>query len=322
MALMGVRAYLRRARSVLFLSVSPLLRFIELPFIYFYGRKDVDFEPVFIVGSPRTGSTILYQSITNYFDVLYIDNLSSLFYRNLFFGFFLSRLFFRGKAHDNFEADHGDTSSHGLHAPSECGEFWYRFIPKNQHYVSPSQVTDKMVESVRREISALINFYNRPIVINNNNAGLRLSLIRRAFPQAKFIVTDRDPLYVAQSLLKARMRFYGDVSRWWSMKPENYLDLITLSPCRQVVRQHHSIRKTIIDGLVGREDRVLWVDYSNLGDFIEPNMSKVHGFLPYLVSRGGAVSMVNVNSKIDLASDTIEEIYQAIRELNWDDYPR
>jgi hypothetical protein len=28
-----------------------------------------------MIGAPRTGSTILYQSLTNYFDLLYIDNL-------------------------------------------------------------------------------------------------------------------------------------------------------------------------------------------------------------------------------------------------------
>lgn len=319
---MKVGKLLRKMRSLFFIAVSPCLRLLEFPFIYFYGRQRVRFDPVFIIGAPRTGSTILYQSISNHFDVLYIDNFSSFFYRNLFFGFLISRVFFGRREHGNFEADHGDTSLYGLHAPSECGDFWYRFIPRNQHYVSPSEVTVKAVDSIRREISALINFYNKPIVINNNNAGLRLALINKAFPCARFIVTDREPLYVAQSLLKARNHFYGDVTKWWSMKPENYSELLKLSPCSQVVHQHHSIRKAIIDGLRGSEDRVLWVNYAGLGFFIEPNMSRVQEFLPYLTSKGGAVPAVSVNNRVDLSSDVVEEISSSIKELHWDDCPR
>lgn len=313
---------IRHLKIKFFLFLSPFLRVLELPFISIYGRRPLKFEPVFIIGAPRTGSTILYQAITNHFDVLYIDNLASIFYRNLFFGLGLSNLLFGRKAHGNFKADHGDTSSYGLHAPSECGEFWYRFIPKNQHYLAPEEVSERAVQAIRQELTALINFHGRPLVINNNNIGLRLALIKQAFPMARFIVTDREPLYVAQSLLKARLRFYGDVHSWWSMKPENYLQLLKLEPAKQVVHQHHSIRITMIEDLKGAQGRVLWVDYARLKDFIEPGMSSVHCFLPYLVSLGGAVPVVHVSDKIDFSPDMVEEIQNAIKELSWDDYPR
>ena len=65
----------------------PIISIFESLKIKKYATKEPEYQPVFIIGSPRSGSTILYQLITNYLDVLYVDNLINLSRGNLFFGF-------------------------------------------------------------------------------------------------------------------------------------------------------------------------------------------------------------------------------------------
>ena len=72
----------------------------------------------------------------------------------------------------------------------------------------------------------MINYYNKPLVIGNNNAGLRIGLLKEVFPDAKYIVVNRDPFFVAQSLLLARKKIYGDIIHWWGMMPKNYDQLL------------------------------------------------------------------------------------------------
>ena len=183
--------YIRFFISKFFSLVSPLIKVWEDKQIKKYASMPLKHQPVFIIGAPRTGSTILYQTITNQLDVLYIDNLVCHFYRNIFFGFWLSNKLFKQKAHNCFKSNHGNTSSCGLHAPSECGGFWYRWLPNDRHFIDYDDITDEMVEQIREEITAVINYFDKPLVFKNLNAGQRLRLLQRCFPEAKFIFTKR-----------------------------------------------------------------------------------------------------------------------------------
>ena len=40
-------------------------------------QEEIKYPPVFIIGAPRTGSTILYEYITNYLDIAYINSILS-----------------------------------------------------------------------------------------------------------------------------------------------------------------------------------------------------------------------------------------------------
>lgn len=217
--------------------------------INFYGSQPLKHQPVFIVGAPRTGSTIFYQTLTNLYDVLYIDNFVCKFHRNIFLGFRLDHLFFKNKPHNNYQADHGNTAPYGLHAPSECGQFWYRWLPRDRHFIDFDEISDATIRDIRMEITAIINYFDKPIIFGNNNAGLRIRLLSQCFPGAKYIFIDRDPVSVACSLLNARKKFYGDYCKWWSILPANFKDLMHLPPWEQVVCQHYHINKQMLTDL-------------------------------------------------------------------------
>jgi hypothetical protein len=201
--------------------------------------------PIFIIGAPRTGSTILYQALTNYFDVLYIDNLVCRWRRNLLTGFLLSQARFGHRPHDNFESALGDTSGFGDHAPSECGGFWYRWLPRDRHFIDDHECGDRMVRSIRNEVARVSRHFGRPLLFKNLNAGQRLRLIRRCFPEARLIHVQRDLDQTVRSILSARSRVGVRPGEWWSIRPSNYEDLLYLPEDEMVRAQVESINETI-----------------------------------------------------------------------------
>lgn len=184
------------------------------------------FEPIFILGPPRCGSTILYQALTNYFDVLYIDNLASRWAPALVTGLDRSMRRFGREPHNNFEGDLGSTlSSGGWHAPSECGGLWYQWIPFDQHYVAPAEVSQSMVEELRDAFTVVQNRWDRPLLIKNLHVGQRLAWITRSFPGARFICIHRDAKEVVDSILTARRRLEVPSDELWSTRPSEWSDL-------------------------------------------------------------------------------------------------
>lgn len=215
------------------------------------GRNRVNFDqapaPIFIIGGPRTGSTILYQALTNFFDVLYIDNLACGLNKDLFFGLSLSRKLFGAKPHNCFNAKHGQTD--GWHAPSECGAFWYRWLPRDRHFVDHEDVSTKSVREIQGEVLAASARFRLPLLFKNLNAGQRLRLLSKAFPEARFVFIRRDPETVVKSMLRARADNGVGANKIWSVRPRNYKALETLPEAEMCLAQLLSIEAQILEDL-------------------------------------------------------------------------
>jgi hypothetical protein len=309
-------------RNILNLFV-PLIKNWEKKYFKKYGSQELKHQPVFIIGAPRTGSTILYQTLTNQLDVLYVDNLICRFGKNFFFGFWLSNKLFKQKAHNCFESNHGDTSACGFHAPSECGSFWYRWLTTDKHYIDYHDITHEMVNEIRKEITTVINYFDRPIIFNNNNIALRIRLIKKVFPNAKYIITDREPIFVSQSLLKARMYFYSDFNKWWSMMPKNYLELIKEPYFRQVVLQHYYINKQMyadLNKLTGHNNYIL-VGYRDLCIDRDKVFKIIINLFNYEKYKDSFVDNELFESReLSLDKDLLNKVKIEIEKLDWNDY--
>ncbi|MDA3778711.1 MAG: hypothetical protein PF487_00520, partial [Bacteroidales bacterium] len=55
----------------LFKYTSPLISVFEKSKINKYSSRKTEKQPIFILGVPRSGSTILYQIITDFFNISY-----------------------------------------------------------------------------------------------------------------------------------------------------------------------------------------------------------------------------------------------------------
>lgn len=276
-------------------------------------------QPVFIIGAPRTGSTILYQALTNAFDVIYIDNTAARWFRNLRFGMWLSRQLYGVSPHNNFRAAHGDTSLFGGHAPSECGEFWYRWLPRSRHFIDDSDITPEMVEGIRKEIAGATLEHDRPFVFKNLNAGQRLRLIKRAFPGARLIFIRRDPRFVVRSILQARARLGYPPYKWWSVMPANVVELLSLPEPEMCAAQVFYLERQIVEDIkLFPPEQVFEVHYQNLDATLLGDLANKLG----LVARAGgslpefsrdALEKLDAHERSEL--DQLVGHYQFDREL-------
>ncbi len=213
------------------------------------AKAELPYPPIFIIGAPRSGSTLLYQVLTDYYDIGYLSNLHC-----LFFGApsFLERLFhpLKKRQQSNYRSCHGQTQ--GWTAPSECGEFWYRFFRRKPQYIPLEEADPQQLGQLRGAVSALVNALGKPVLFKNLNCALRLQPTFKVLPEALFIVTHRQPIDNGHSLLEVRKKVHGNYRTWWSMEPPEIDKLKTLPPHQQVVQQ---IRQ--IESLIERDRQII-----------------------------------------------------------------
>lgn len=252
-------------QTTLLRACQPVIWQLERRLFYLSPRERN--QPIFIIGAPRTGSTILYQALTNAYQFAYIDNTACTWHRNLRFGLWLSQKKWGDTPHNNFKADHGNTRKFGGHAPSECGQFWYRWLAGHKHFIDHDEVTERMIQEVREEVLGASGYLKRPLLFKNLNAGQRLRLINRAFPDAKIVFVRRDPRFVTRSILKARKKVGTPANRWWSIMPPNVNDLLQLPEPEMCSAQVYYLERQIEEDLkLFSADNVRVVHYQEFGE--------------------------------------------------------
>lgn len=273
--------FLTRAKSVFVIFFSKLMNLVfKLGYPKYFFHSPV-YSPIFIIGAPRTGSTILYQALTNAYQFAYIDNTACIWHRNLRFGLLLSQKKYGNKPHNNFKAELGNTRKFGGHAPSECGQFWYRWLPKDRHFIDHDQVTQKMVDGVRDEVLGAAGYLQRPLLFKNLNIGQRLRLIHRAFPDAKFIFVRRDPRFVIRSILNAREKVGTPEGQWWSIKPPNVNELLSLPVGDMCAAQVYYLERQIEEDLaLFPGDNVQEVHFQEFDESMVHRLGKWSGVSP------------------------------------------
>jgi hypothetical protein len=231
--------------------------------------------PVFIVGAPRSGSTLLYQLVVVRFDVGYLSNLHCRLYGA---PSVVERMAGRRlEPPDVFSSDHGRTE--GLAAPSECGPYWYRFFRRSPQYVPLEEADAGALGDLRASVRALGNAAGRPVVFKNLLNSLRLEPLGEAFPEAIFLVVQRELADNVASILAARRTVRGDEAAWWSAEPPDVERLRSQSPEAQAAGQVHGIHELIDDARqrLGA-DRFLDIAYEHLCADTHAVLSEVSAF--------------------------------------------
>lgn len=238
-------------------------------------QDERNIQPVFIIGPPRSGSTFLYQLITNLYDVKYFDNLVDIFHKFPLVGLWLSDRIFNDKPHNCYKSKHGSTLLFGLHAPSECGNYWYRFLPKKKYYADENGLNQKSKNQIKKEISVILNRYKKPFVIKNLSNSLRLKLIYDLFPEAKIIVIDRSDEDILRSIMKVREKNGTSSDELWSVAPPELFDRKYDSVREMVNEQIKVIRQYIENDIkLFNKDNVLRLRYEDIRSGLEDDFEK------------------------------------------------
>lgn len=155
-------------------------------------------KPVFIMGAPGSGTTLLYNTFCTHRDLAYVTlNMlrAGIHKHGRFVGERRSALF---KTQNLF---HRDQASN---APHEANAFWIRYFG-TYDYMTEDDLTSEMVAYYRKNVKAVQNLWKRPQFINKNlQHCVRVRILERIFPDAKFIHIIRDGRAVAYSILKKK----------------------------------------------------------------------------------------------------------------------
>lgn len=176
----------------------------------------------FIVGPPRSGTTLLYQLLARYLEVAYPSNFMARFWMAPTVGAWLDRRRRGGRRRTiALESDYGRTR--GPSSPHEFGWFWRHRMPvEGCDALSDEELATVDADRLRDELTAMAGIFGRPLVWKNINfTDYHVVWLHGLLPDARFIRIERDPVAVALSILGARRRHYGDPMRWWSLRPRD-----------------------------------------------------------------------------------------------------
>ncbi|MFW5793799.1 MAG: sulfotransferase family protein [Bacteroidota bacterium] len=243
-------------------------------------KKHDRYHPVFIIGVPRTGSTFVYQLITNNLKVKYFDNIVDIMHKYPLTAFHLSKFIYNDKPHNCFKSHHGTTLKYGLHAPSEAGNYWYRFIPEGQYKVDALEVTDKLKNKLKTEIQTILKTYEQPLVIKNLANSLRLKFIFELFPYSRIIIIERDLESTLNSIINARRKNDTPANSFWSIFPPEIKQSKYPDERSRVLDQVRNIEKYINRDIKQFPDKqVLRVGYENIVNEPEKMVEKIRHFV-------------------------------------------
>jgi hypothetical protein len=151
-------------------------------------------KPIFIVGAPRSGTTLLYNTLCNHRDL-------SFFTRNILRAGVYRRgriLGYRKKLLASIQnLVHRDKLSVQPHEAPEC---WSKYLG-TYDYLTEYDCTEEIVNHYLQVIAQVQSIFRRPRFINKNpQHSTRVRILNRIFPDAKFIHIVRNGASVACSI--------------------------------------------------------------------------------------------------------------------------
>ena len=298
---------------------SPCIAPLERRSIHKLGKQLPQHPILFIIGPPRSGSTIFYQLLSSLLDISYVDNLANLARENPYMGFRLSHRIFGSRSHSSFTSEYGQTTAGGLHAPAEA-LFFYKWFP-DHHFTRASDLSSKQASEFRQTLFAMIKKANKAMVIKNLSFSLRIQALKEILPDAKYIVVLRDPLYTAQSLLQGMRKNKHPENKVWSIHPRNYKELEKLDPHEMVVKQVNQIERQIAEDLRSvPKENILYVEYEKMGGQLKSIIEDVNKLAGPSVKRRSDIPLpeIQVNNRITLPDEEIALLNKHIKALEWE----
>lgn len=254
---------MRQAKRAIKVGVQGLLQPIEGK-LRRSGTGALEFAPVFIIGPPRTGSTLLYQLLVRRYRFCYFSNLLNRFPGAPLALAKLSKPFGGFDAGDDFNSRYGDTW--GWHSPSQGRECWTAWLPESPNAIEPQAVPTAAKRRIRANVGAMQRICDRPFINKWPPNSVRVRLLEDIFPEALFLRISRATRPTVLSILRGRKDLCQRGSGWFSVKPPGYREIMQQrDPEEQAAWQIAMIEQAIdADVNVVGADRFFQVHYEDL----------------------------------------------------------
>ena len=209
-------------------------------------HRDVEVEHpfVFVVGLPRSGTTLVSQVLAYCLDAGYVNNVAARFWLAPVHGLRLGRLIAGETEPVSFESDYARTRSpRDIH---EFGYFWRHWLRK-ETFEDVVNAREREAEidwaGLRRTLANMQAELGKPFVAKNMLGAYHLPKLREVLGPVLYVYIERDPLDVAVSILDARRKYYSDPNSWWSYVPVEYPSLKDRDVWEQIAGQVHYLAR-------------------------------------------------------------------------------
>lgn len=233
---------------------------------------------VFIIGPPRSGTSLFYELLVTKFHFAYLSNLAHRLYRTPAAATHLGRGVIRNWT-GNYASTHGHIGGWG--APCEGGWFWQRWLPECD-VIDEHDLDGRSIGEMRRTIAAISHTLEAPFVSKNVDHSVQMRALNSIFPGCTFIEIQRNDADCVRSILKLRRDVSGERNpkQWLSVKPQGWEYFRDADPVKQVCAQV-LLTKRSIEESAQRIDprRRCVVQYDRLCANPEAEIQKVAAFL-------------------------------------------
>lgn len=235
-------------------------------------------KPVFIVGPPRSGTTLLYEALVTRFHFAYFSNASHRLHRTPVSATKLFRRTIRDWT-GSFESTYGKIAGWG--APCEAGWIWDRW----RDALEPTEGDRLRIDpgrEMRSTLDALSAMLGAPFLGKNVELSECLPVLDRLFPGCVFLEIRRDPGDCIRSIHRLRERRLGTghLKQWLSVKPRGWDTFRDAEPIEQIAAQVFGVHRDVAEDArrIGT-GRVHTVHYESLCANPHLEMERIEDFL-------------------------------------------
>ncbi|WP_412063682.1 sulfotransferase [Rubrivirga sp. IMCC45206] len=221
--------------------------------------------PLFVVGSPRSGTTVVTQHIFNTFEFAYISNYVKKHFRIPAIASVISRL--KGVSNRAYDSRLGVVK--GETSISDGWALFEQWFPGFNYHDADGSGFLRTANPNR--LAALLRFieriYSAPVLVKNNGNSLRIDSLSNLFQSAIFVHVERDLVSTSSSLIRARHKRGVGKGDWWTTVPEPILSLSFESEAERAVVQSWAVREAARRSLTALSpDRYITIEYDAFCD--------------------------------------------------------
>jgi hypothetical protein len=176
---------------------------------------ELQYNPIFIIGPPRSGTTLLLQLITFTLTTCYFTNLAirlrvqGISRPPVVLSAWLAKtLQLVDRRNETFRSRYGHTRGWGN--PSDSVMIWQHWFAASHHSTAVDQLSPDRQRKLYQAVAGTERIFGRPFVDKATDNSVRICALSEVFPRALFIQCIRAPLAVAQSIYVGRS---GEVRR-------------------------------------------------------------------------------------------------------------
>jgi len=229
-----------------------------------YQELKETYPTLYIIGVPRSGTTLLSQLIASHLNIGYINNLIACFWKAPIYGIRLSKKLLKKDNPSYYISEFGRTKY--IHESHEFGYFWSSLLDYNE-MIQKNKFQENNIDwqKVKLILTNIIHEFDSPVFFKYPPIGWHIKKMQEILKKSCFVRVARNPIQNAISILNTRIKFLGSVNRWFSMKPLEYKKLKNEKFFAQIAGQIYYIDKAISNQITKSGCRnVLNINYEDL----------------------------------------------------------